>query len=141
MYFASFHLSSDQRIDCTSSCGCHRTFCHTGKTTKTFYNLIFLIFHDLSWKKWVCKQGSCHVYNICFSGSNDFFHLLWIIQSTNGRNRNTDMFFDLCCQIYITSMVFKHGWMCISKSSLISSCRYMENIHIWLNHLCDFHSF
>ena len=33
LYFIPFHLTSDQRIDGTSSCGSCRSFCHAGKTS------------------------------------------------------------------------------------------------------------
>ena len=51
------------------------------------------------------------------------------------------MFFDLCCQIYITSVFLKHRRMGISKTSLVSACRYMEQVDLGLQLHSDAHAF
>ena len=47
------------------------------------------------------------------------------------------MLFDFCRQIYVAAVLLKHGRMRIAKGSLISSCRYMKQIDIGFNLLCN----
>src|SRR5699024_5701312 len=62
------------------------------------------------------------------------------VQGSDGSHWHRHMFLDLCCQINITSVLFKHRRMGITESSLVSSCRHMEKIYVRLDLLCDLHS-
>ena len=79
MDFVTFHLTSDQWIDGTASCGCRGSLCHTGEAAETFHNLFVPVFHDFAWKERVCEKCTRHVNDICFSLGNDLFHLCRVI--------------------------------------------------------------
>ena len=79
MNFVTFHLTSDQRVNGTASCGCCRSLCHTGETAEAFHDLFVSVFHDFAWKERVCQKCTCHINNICFSLGDDLLHLCRVI--------------------------------------------------------------
>ena len=50
------------------------------------------------------------------------------------------MFLDLSRKVNVAAMLLKHGWMGVTKTSLISSCRNMKKIDIRLQNFCDLHT-
>ena len=122
LHFIAFHLTADQRINRTSSCGSCRSLCHTGKASQALYDLLVSVFHDFSRKERICEKCSCHVNDVGLSLSDDLLHLCRIVQSADSCYRNGNMFFDLGSKVNVAAVLLEHGRMCVAKTSLISSC-------------------
>ena len=104
----TFYLSSDDRIDSTTTCTGCRTFSHTSIATETSYNLLIFSCHNLVRQERISKQRTTHIYHICLSLSDDLLHLSRIVDRTYSSHRLGNVFLDFCSKMNVHTVLRKH---------------------------------
>ena len=138
--FFLLKLLALHRIYCTlyhfQLSGCTKTLI----TSQTRRNILRHSFQCLFRNIWICHQCTSKFYQICLTRSNNFFHLSRIIQRSYTSYWFWNVFFNLCCQIYIYSSWKKWAWMGPTKHFRIFmiSTRNIKQTYFILYHLGHF---
>ena len=118
----TLYLTTNQRIDGTTTGEGNRTLSHTSVATQALHDAVFLSSHYLLRMERIGQQLTGHIHHIGLSLSDDTFHLLRIAQRTNRSHRLLHVFLNLCSQPYVHAVFVEHRRRGVEESELIGTC-------------------
>ena len=117
----------------TGSCLRSSAVIQTSQAADTWTDILRSAFFCLISPVWIRNDGTSHANQICFSGCNDCFCHLRLVDSSNSFNRNMYMFSNFFCIRNVASSLH------VLHRESISLCkRIMDHTNRTLYNICNF---